>query len=177
MKKQYLILFLAAALTALFPACKKGDVYKTLIVTGQGDHNWEASSPVLKAILDEAGMFSTEIITTPAKGGDMSAFKPKFSKYRLVVFDYSGDSWSEETKTALVEYVKNGGGLVVYHASSSAFPEWKEYNEMTGLGGFNGRDKSSGPYVYYGRDGLVIDDTASGPAGTMAEQRDFEVRT
>ena len=73
MKKQYLILFLAAALIALLPACNKGDVYKTLIVTGQGDHNWEASSSVLKTILDEAGMFSTEIVTTPAKGGDMSA--------------------------------------------------------------------------------------------------------
>ncbi len=176
MKKQYLILFFAAALTAFIPSCKKENVYKTLIITGQGDHNWEASSPVLKQILDNSGLFSTEILTTPPKGGDMSAFNPKFSKYKLVVLDYSGDSWPEKTKTAFVDYVKNGGGVVVYHASCSSFPEWKEYNEMTGLGGWNGRDKNSGPYVYYSRDGLVIDDTATGPAGTIAERRDFEIR-
>jgi len=178
MKKQYKILLLAAALTALISACQKEGVYKTLIITGQGEHNWEYSSPVLKQILDGSGMFSAEILKTPAKGGDMSAFNPKFSKYKLVVLDYSGDSWSDATKAAFVDYVKNGGGVVVYHASCSAFPEWKEYNEMTGLGGFNGRDESAGPFVYVSRDGdVVVDDTTKGAAGKVAERSDFEVRT
>jgi len=178
MKKQYKILLLAAALTALISACQKEGVYKTLIITGQGEHNWEYSSPVLKQILDGSGMFSAEILKTPAKGGDMSAFNPKFSKYKLVVLDYSGDSWSDATKAAFVDYVKNGGGVVVYHASCSAFPEWKEYNEMTGLGGFNGRDESAGPFVYVSRDGdVVVDDTTKGAAGKVAEEVTFEVRT
>ncbi len=38
---------------------------------------------------------------TPEKGGDMNTFNPDFSKYKLVVLDYNGDSWSEKTKTAL----------------------------------------------------------------------------
>ena len=177
MKKTYFIL-LFAALTALFSACQKEGVYKTLIITGQGDHNWEYSSPVLKQILDGSGLFKADILKTPAKGGDMSAFKPDFSKYKLVVLDYSGDSWNDATKTAFVDYVKNGGGVVVYHTSSSAFPEWKEYNEMIGLGGFNGRDESAGPLVFLSREGdLVVDDTTKGMAGTMAEKADFEVRT
>ncbi len=178
MKKKYNILLFAVALTALFSACQKEGVNKTLIITGQGDHNWEYSSPVLKQILDGSGLFSAEILTAPAKGGDMSAFKPKFSKYKLVVLDYSGDSWSDATKTAFVEYVKNGGGVVVYHASCSAFPEWKEYNEMIGLGGFNGRDESAGPLVFLSRDGnVLVDDTTKGMAGKIAEKSDFEVRT
>jgi type 1 glutamine amidotransferase len=178
MKKQYFILLLAVALTAFFSACQKKGVYKTLIITGQGDHNWEWSSPVLKQILDGSGLFSTDILKTPEKGGDMSAFNPKFSKYKLVVLDYSGDSWSDETKSAFVDYVKNGGGVVIYHASCSAFPEWKEYNEMTGLGGFNGRDESAGPFIYYSRDGkLVVDDTTKGAAGIIVERSDFEVKT
>ncbi len=178
MKKTYKILLFAAALTALFTACQKEGVNKTLIITGQGDNNWEYSSPVLKQILDGSGLFSTDILTAPAKGGDMSAFKPKFSKYKLVVLDYSGDSWSDATKAAFVEYVSNGGGVVVYHAACSAFPEWKEYNEMIGLGGFNGRDESAGPLVFLSRDGdVVVDDTTKGMAGTIAEKSDFEVRT
>jgi type 1 glutamine amidotransferase len=178
MMKKYKILLFAVALTAIFNACQKEGVYKTLIITGQGEHNWEYSSPVLEQILDGSGMFSAEILKTPAKGGDMSAFNPKFSKYKLVVLDYSGDSWSDDTKAAFVEYVKNGGGVVVYHASCSAFPEWKEFNEMTGLGGFNGRDESAGPFIYVSREGqVVVDDTTKGAAGTVAERSDFEVRT
>ncbi|HOP59428.1 MAG TPA: ThuA domain-containing protein [Bacteroidales bacterium] len=175
MKKQYLII-LFAVITALFTACQSGDVYKTLIITGQGEHNWEYSSSALQQIFDEAELFKAEILNTPAKGEDMSTFKPDFSKYQLVVLDYNGDSWSDETKASFVDYVRNGGGLVVYHPSVQAFPDWPEYNEMIGLGGFNGRDETSGPLVYYGMDGVVVDDTTKGPAGAVEERADFEVR-
>ena len=88
---------------AFFTACKtetgSGTGYKTLIITGQNNHNWEVSSPILKQILDETGLFSSEIMTTPEKGGDMSTFDPDFSKYKLVVLDYNGDSWSEKTNS------------------------------------------------------------------------------
>jgi len=39
-----------------------------------------------------------------------------------------------KTNTAFVDFVKNGGGVVIYHAADNSFPNWKEYNEMTGLG-------------------------------------------
>ncbi len=106
----------------------------------------------------------------------MSRFNPNFSGYKLVVVDYDGDSWSDKTKAAFVDYVNNGGGVVIYHFSSSAFPEWKEFNEMTGIGGWGNRDEKSGPYVYYRRNVLVMDSTA-GPAGTHGKRREFEVRT
>lgn len=164
-------------ITVLFTAsCKKGDVYKTLIITGQSEHNWKASSPVLKQILEETGMFTVEIMTTPEKGGDMSSFNPDFSKYKLVVLDYSGDLWQEKTRTDFVGYVRSGGGVVVYHGASISFPDWKEYNEITGLGGWNGRNEKDGPYVYYSRNELVVDASA-GPAGGHGERHDFEVRT
>jgi len=78
---------------------------------------------------------------TPDKGGDMKTFDPDFSKYKLVVLDYNGDSWSDKTKKGFLEYVKNGGGVVIYHAADNSFPEWKEYNEMTGLGGWGNRSE------------------------------------
>ena len=96
---------IAAGLLTFFSACKKETVYPTLIITGQNNHNWKASSPVLKQILDETGLFSAEIMTTPEKGGDMNTFNPDFSKYKLVVLDYNGDSWSEKTNTAFLKYV------------------------------------------------------------------------
>jgi type 1 glutamine amidotransferase len=175
MKKQYLFLIIAG-LSTLFSSCKNEIGYNTLIITGQNNHNWKASSIVLKQILDETGLFSSEIVTTPEKGGDMQTFAPDFSKYKLVVLDYNGDSWSEKTNTAFVDYVKNGGGVVIYHAADNSFPAWKEYNEMTGLGGWGNRNQKDGPYVYYKNNQLVTD-TAAGIGGSHGKRREFLVRT
>jgi uncharacterized protein len=176
MKKQNLLLIIAIGLLTFFSACKNESGYKTLIITGQNNHDWKTSSPILKQILDETGLFSSEIMITPEKGGDMKKFDPDFSKYRLVVLDYNGDSWSEKTNKGFVDYVKNGGGVVVYHAADNSFPGWKEYNEMTGLGGWGDRNEKSGPYVYYKDNELVVD-TSAGVGGTHGKRREFIVRT
>lgn len=176
MKKKYIILLVLAGMFTFFSACKNEAAYKALIITGQNNHNWEASSPVLKTILDETGMFSSEIMITPEKGGDMSVFNPDFSKYQLVVLDYNGDSWSESTNAAFLDYVKNGGGVVIYHAADNSFPEWKEYNEMIGIGGWGNRSEKDGPYVYYKNNELVID-PSEGPGGTHGKRREFLVKT
>ena len=176
MKKHHLLLIFAAGLLTFFSACKNETGYKTLIITGQNNHNWKASSPILKQILDETGLFSSEIMITPGKGEDMKTFNPDFTKYKLVVIDYNGDSWSEKTNSAFVEYVKNGGGVVLYHAADNSFPAWKEYNEMSGLGGWGDRNQKDGPYVYYKNNKLVID-TSAGNGGSHGKRREFLVRT
>ena len=176
MKKQFILLLVVAGLLSFFTACKNEATYRTLIITGQNNHKWKESSPILKTILDETGLFSCEIAISPEKGGDMNKFNPDFSRYRLVVLDYNGDLWSEKTKTAFVNYVSNGGGVVVYHASDNSFPEWKEYNEICGLGGWGNRNEKSGPYIYYKRNELVTD-TSAGIAGYHNKRHEYEVRT
>jgi type 1 glutamine amidotransferase len=176
MKKQYLLLIIVAGLLTFFSACNKESGYKTLIITGQNNHEWKTSSPILKQILDETGLFSSEVLITPDIGGDMNTFNPDFSKYKLVVLDYNGDSWSDKTNAAFLDFVKNGGGVVIYHAADNSFPGWKEYNEMIGLGGWGDRNEKDGPYVYFKNDQLVVD-TAAGPGGTHGKRREFIVRT
>jgi type 1 glutamine amidotransferase len=176
MKKQYLLFMVAAGLLTLSSACKKETVYPTLIITGQNNHNWKASSPVLKQILDETRLFSAEVMTTPEKGGDMNTFNPDFSKYKLVVLDYNGDLWSDKTNAAFLKYVTEGGGVVIYHAADNSFPEWKEYNEMIGLGGWGNRNQKDGPYVYY-KNNVLVTDTAAGTGGSHGKRREFIVRT
>jgi uncharacterized protein len=175
MKKQYLLLLVAVGLLTLISACKNEAAYKTLIITGQNNHNWKASSPVLKTILDETGLFKAEVMITPEKGGDMNTFNPDFSKYKLVVLDYNGDSWSEKTNSSFLKYVTGGGAVVVYHAANNSFPGWKEYNEIIGLGGWGDRTEKDGPYVYYLNNQLVID-TAAGKGGSHGKRREFLVR-
>ncbi|MEI6678995.1 MAG: ThuA domain-containing protein [Mariniphaga sp.] len=175
MRKQYLLVLVFAGLVALFSACKMGAEYKALIVTGQNNHNWKASSPILKQLLEQTGLFSADIATSPDNKGDINTFEPNFSKYDVVVIDYNGKSWSEKTKKAFVDYVSNGGGVVIYHAGDNSFPEWKEYNEIIGLGGWGNRSQKDGPYVYYANEKMVID-TAAGRGGSHGKRQEFEIR-
>jgi len=120
---------------------------KALIIDGQNNHDWKSTTPLLKKILEESCRFTVEVATSPGKGGDMNAFKPGFSSYRVIVSNYNGEPWSRETEGAFVKYVRDGGGFVPVHAADNAFPAWKEYNEMIGLGGWGERDQKSGPYL------------------------------
>jgi len=179
MKIQYLLNLAFAALLTILNGCHFGGHYKALVVTGQNNHNWETSSPILKQLLEQTGIFSAEILKTPEKGGDMSTFNPDFSKYDVVILDYSGDSWSEKTKTAFVEYVKNGGGVVIYHAADNSFPDWKEYTEMIGVGW--GRTEKDGPYNYYSyannkRNEKLVVDTTAGKGGSHGQRHEFAVK-
>jgi len=147
---------------------------KALIVTGQNGHNWKATTPVLKKIVEDTGMFTVDVATSPAKGQDMSSFKPEFSKYNVVISNYQGDAWPEETQKALVEYVNSGGGLVIYHFACAAFPNWKEYNQMIGLGGWGGRNEKHGPYVRW-RDGKFERDMSPGKGGGHGPMQPFQI--
>ena len=77
----------------------------------------------------------------------MSGFAPKFADFQAVISNYNGDEWSEPTKQALVDYVSQGGALVIIHAANNSFPKWAAYNEMIGLGGWGGRTEKDGPYL------------------------------
>lgn len=145
-----------------------------LILSGQNNHNWQVSHKVLKAILDNSGMFESEIVLTAPAGGDMSGFKPDFSAYDLIVLDYNGDRWPEETEASFLEYVQKGGGVIVYHAADNAFAGWEEFNRIIALGGWEGRNEDSGPYCYL-VDGRPVLDMTPGPGGSHGEQREFPV--
>ena len=145
---------------------------KTLLITGQNNHNWQVSHFVLKKILDNSGLFDVDFAISPEQGKDMSGFVLDFSPYQLVVLDYNGDSWPEETNRRFLEYVQNGGGVVIYHAADNAFSKWPEFNKICALGGWEGRNENSGPYVYW-KDGKQVKDSSAGPGGSHGRQHEY----
>lgn len=149
-----------------------------LIIDGQNNHDWQHTTPVLKKILEDTGMFQVDVLTTPPKGGDFSGFKPEFDKYKLVVGNYNefplGDKWPEDVKSAFEQYVRGGGGFVSYHAADNAFPEWKAYNLMIGVGGWMGRNEKAGPYWYF-QDGKLTPDQTPGNAGNHGARTPFQI--
>ena len=148
--------------------------YKALIVDGQNGHDWKGTTPVLKKLLEDTGLFTVDVATSLPKGGDMSGFKPNFAPYNVVVSNYQGDPWSAETQKALVDHVQNGGGLVIYHFACAAFPKWKEYNEMMGLGGWGGRTEKAGPYVRW-VDGKIVRQQIPGRTGSHGPMQPFQI--
>ena len=70
-------------------------------------------------------------------------------------FPPGGERWGKENEEAFVQFVKNGGGFVSVHAADNSFPDWQEYNEMIGVGGWGERNEKSGPYLRL-RDGKWV---------------------
>ena len=149
---------------------------KALIVDGQNNHDWKATTPVLKRLLEQTSLFTVDVATSPGPKESMAAFKPDFAKYDVIVANYTGADWPKETQDALVSYMNNGGGLVIFHAADNAFPKWTEWNEMIALGGWGGRNEKSGPMVRY-RDGKVVLDNSPGVGGSHGPQHEFQVVT
>jgi HEAT repeat protein/type 1 glutamine amidotransferase len=160
-------------------AQKRAPSINALIVTGQSNpwHPWEVSSPILKQILEQTGLFKVDMAISPPGNEGIEDFAPEFADYDVVVLDYDGydrKGWSEQTKEAFVQYVSSGGGVVVYHGASNSFPQWKQYNEIIGLGAWGQRDQRWGPMVRY-RQGRVVTDNTPGKAGSHGPAHAFEI--
>ncbi|HSB15387.1 MAG TPA: acetamidase/formamidase family protein [Bryobacteraceae bacterium] len=148
---------------------------KALVVDGQNNHAWRETTPVLKQLLEQTGLFRVSVATAPAKGGDMTAFKPDFAAYNVVVLNYTGDPWTAATNAAFEKYVREGGGVVIFHAANNAFPDWKEFNEMIAVGGWENRTtEKSGPMIRF-RDGKVTTDSKPGRCGSHGARLPFQV--
>ena len=157
-------LYIALAVTLLSGA-SFGAPVKAMILDGQNNHDWESTTPVLEEVLLETGRFTVDVSTSPPEGEDQSSFNPAFDNYDVVILNYAGDMWNPSTCDAFLKYVRDGGGVVVVHAADNSFAQWEEYNEIIGFGGWGGRTKESGPYVYL-KDGKLFHDYESdGPAG------------
>lgn len=139
-------------------------------------HKWQVVTPILKKELEEVGLFEVDVVTAPPAGGDFSTFRPDWSKYKVIVFNYDApdDRWPAELKASFEKYMKDGGGLVSVHASDNAFGGWQQFNEMTGIGGWRGRNEKSGPHWFY-KDGKLSSDDSAGRAGSHGTRLPFKV--
>lgn len=130
MKKLTLAFLLLAALAALLPA--QQPKIQALIITGQNGHDWRASTPVLRKLLEDTGKFEVHV-TEEFRGAGPETLAP----YDVVILNYYEKKkpdlrWGERADSALLSYVRAGKGVVVYHFSMAAFDGWTEYEKMSG---------------------------------------------
>jgi hypothetical protein len=174
------VLFIAplACAAAQAPAHRNAMI-RVLLLDGESAgpyHNWKLTTPVLKAELEETGLFEVTVVTAPPSDGDFSNFKPRFGDYQVIVSNYDAPDWPADLRTQFEQFVGNGGGLVVMHAADNAFPDWPAYNLMVGIGGWRKRNENAGP-MWYVKDGKLVSDSSPGSAGEHGARLPFQVVT
>jgi uncharacterized protein len=138
-----LICLLLAVISLSGPRALAAEPTSTLIkialLDGQNNHDWRATSPLIRAALEQTGQFSVTVITCPAADADATAwdkFQPDFAPYAAVVSNFN-DFGAKPAPAAfldrLTNYVARGGGWVSVHAAGSGFPHYPEMARMAGL--------------------------------------------
>ena len=179
----------------------KSQTLKVLLVDGQNNHTvWPKSTFMLKRYLEESGLFEVDVYRSKltwrgdkemdflnlfSRPGQLivaepdtdHTFAPNFANYDVIVsnFGYKAADWPLDTQQAFERYMQSGGGFVAVHAANNSFPTWDAYNQMTGLGGWGGRDESNGPYVYFDEQGTLIKDHSPGLAGAHGTKHEFQI--
>jgi type 1 glutamine amidotransferase len=118
--------------TSLAPAQAPAAKIQALIITGQNGHDWRGTTPVLRTLLENTGRFEVRV-TEEFRGSGPETLAP----YDVVILNYYESRkpelrWGERADAALVNYVRGGKGLVVYHFSMAAFDGWTEFEKMCG---------------------------------------------
>jgi len=121
------VLILAALPAAIFckpetipqpdmsPFFREG-VLRVLILSGQNNHDWRTTTPLLKKLLLRSGRFDVRVTESPS-GLTARTLAP----FDLLVLDYMGPDWGSESRTAVEEFVASGKGIAAVHGASYAF--------------------------------------------------------
>lgn len=125
------------------PLFKKGSI-RVLILTGQNNHDWRSTTPVLRDMLLNTGRFDVRVNEEPT-GMTLETL----AVYDVVVLNYNGPRWGHTAEKALEDFVRAGKGLVGVHGANWSFsglvvlgdgsvptgimePPWPAYKQMIG---------------------------------------------
>ena len=122
------------------PLAKDPHRLRALIITGESsyEHDWTGTTNAIRCLLQETGRFDVRV-TEEFRGASAATLKP----YDLVIMNYLGkwnysdpveDRWGPGPEQALFDFVRQGKGIVIYHASLAMgeHPAWPEFERLAG---------------------------------------------
>jgi type 1 glutamine amidotransferase/HEAT repeat protein len=106
-------------------------VIRTLILSGQNNHNWKETTPLLQRLLTASRQFSVEVTEHPEQCPPET-----FARYDLVLSNWNSlgpvKHWPEPTLAALLDSVRRGGGFVVVHSGGTMFLDSPGFQKLIG---------------------------------------------
>ena len=111
---------------------KNGKLLYMTLSKGYHHQTVEVSEPILKAMGEKSGAFQVTVTQ------DVGAFtRENLKNYSAVMFYTTGEvPFTDEEKSALVDFLKSGQGFVGVHSATDTLYEWGVYNQIIG-GYFN----------------------------------------
>jgi len=111
---------------------KQGKLLYMTLTKGYHHETVDSSQPILKEMGEKSGAFQITVTQ------DVNAFtRDNLKNYDAVMFYTTGElPFTDEEKSALVDFLKSGHGFVGVHSATDTWYEWGVYNKIVG-GYFN----------------------------------------
>ncbi len=130
--RKFVLTFLIVIATSLCGIAKlpAQSPIRILLLSGSNNHEWQKTTPMMQSVFKQSGLFSVTITEKPDTLTSVS-LKP----FQVILSNWNSwpekkCTWSEETKTAILNFAKNGGGIVFVHSAGAANYDWSEYQNM-----------------------------------------------
>ncbi len=106
---------------------------RVLLLSGNNNHNWKKTTPALVKIFKESERFTVTVTNEPEKlkAADFKACDVIVSNWTPWP-NIRKRFWDAETEKAFLDFIRGGRGLVVFHAASTAFATWPEFQKLVG---------------------------------------------
>jgi type 1 glutamine amidotransferase len=105
---------------------------RILILSGINNHPWKQTTTALEKLYRESGRF--DVVTTNYPS---TLTAEKLSGFDVVVSNWTNypseeRAWGQRAEKALMDFVREGKGFVVFHAANSCFHTWEDYQKLVG---------------------------------------------
>jgi len=133
MNSLIVILTTAATLLSAVPQEKQdGDRIRVLLVTGvdHPGHLWKQTAPAIREILEQDKRFDVRIVEDHEFLASDAVFD--YDVLFLHFKNYKPVGRPDKIRGNLVNFVKQGKGLFVFHFACGAFEDWPEYGTLVG---------------------------------------------
>ena len=107
---------------------------RILLITGDDvspAHDWLSCAAATREVLEESGRFDVDVVG----GAEVLANEANLKNVNVIYFmmyNARTPTLSDKGKENLLNFVKDGKGLVVTHLSSASFKEWPEFKALCG---------------------------------------------
>ena len=116
-----------------------------LILQNEYAHDVDAKALVFDEVLNNTGTYSIDKFFV-RENDDWNKFEYKFDDYELIITSRLGNDMPEKLRTEFVDYIANGGNLVITHQGVSSFYDWPKFHEIIGLGWYR---SDAGEHIFW----------------------------